>query len=244
MKPITQLIAAGESQELEFKASIDKAMPIMPTLGMINPIVGMIRGAAMEQNASLGDALFSMTQQRVLSYLFGQPERSFFANELIALTCGGSGAVQRELKRLESSGLVKTERRGNQKHYQANPDSPIYQELCGIVQKTFGLAGPLREALSPFAESIDAAFVYGSVARKHDTASSDIDLMIVSETLAYADLYEKLASVEAYLGRQVNPTLYNKAEIMKRVANDNAFVTRVFTQPKIWLIGDEHAITP
>jgi predicted nucleotidyltransferase len=252
---ISVLAEKGETQALEYKASFDKATieslvafanarGDMPKSGMINPNMGTTLGCGMDKQTGLGDALFSITQQRVLGHLFGQPERSYFANELIALTGGGSGAVQRELKRLESSGLLTTERRGNQKHYQANPASPIYQELCGIVQKTFGLAGPLREALQPFAENIQAAFIYGSIAKKQDSAASDIDLMIVSQTLTYAELYEKLANVESHLGRQINPTLYSQQQIQQRIATDNAFVTRVLSQPKIWLIGDEDAITP
>lgn len=194
-------------------------------------------------STGLGDALFSTTQQRVLGFLFGQPERSYFANELITLTGGGSGAVQRELKRLESSGLLKTEWRGNQKHYQANPASPIYHELCGIAQKTFGLAGPLRTALHGFEAQIQAAFIYGSVAKKQDGATSDIDLLILSDTLTYADLYATLASTEQHLGRQINPTLYSPQEIRERLAADNAFITRVLNQEKIWLIGNEHDFT-
>jgi predicted nucleotidyltransferase len=210
---------------------------------MINPDMGVFGGFAMEQTIGLGDVLFSTTQQRVLGYLFGQPERSYFANELIALTGGGSGAVQRELKRLESSGLLTTERRGNQKHYQANAASPIFHELCGIVQKTFGLAGPLSKALKPLADRIQAAFVYGSVAKKQDSARSDIDLMIVSETLSYADLYETLAAVEAYLGRQINPTLYTMSQIQQRMTDDNAFISRVMQQQRIWVIGNENDLT-
>ena len=86
-----------------------------------------------------------MRQQRVLGLIFGQPGRSFYATELIGPTGAGSGAVQRELARLAQSGLVTMHPLGNQKHYRANPDSPIYAELCGIAQKTVGLAEPLRE---------------------------------------------------------------------------------------------------
>lgn len=240
----TGMIRAGMWQQLSSRWSRSQRRRFVPKTGMINPNMGTTMGCNMDKPRGLGDALFSTTQQRVLGYLFGQPERSYFANELITLTGGGSGAVQRELKRLEISGLLRTERRGNQKHYQANPASPIYQELCGIVQKTFGLAGPLREALQPFAEEIQAAFIYGSVAKKQDNAASDIDLMIVSQTLTYAELYEKLASVESHLGRQINPTLYSRHQIQQRIASDNAFVSRVLAQPKIWLIGGEHAITP
>jgi predicted nucleotidyltransferase len=187
----------------------------------------------------LADALFSGTQQRVLGLLFGQPDRSFYATELINLARAGSGAVQRELVRLVQSGLVTVRPVGNQKHYQANPDSPIYAELCGMVRKTVGLAEPLRAALAPLAKQIKAAFVYGSVAKKQDTASSDIDLMLLSEELSYADLYAALETVSAELGRTVNPTILNKQELTKRVQQGEAFITRVLTQPRVWLMGGE-----
>jgi predicted nucleotidyltransferase len=194
------------------------------------------------ERISLADALFTGTQQRVLALLFGQPDRSFYANEIIALVRAGSGAVQRELARLAKSGLVTVQVSGNQKHYQANPASPIFQELCGVVRKTMGLAEPLREALSPLAKRIDAAFVYGSVAKRSDNASSDIDLMIVSDDLTYADLYEALEAVSQQLGRKVNPTIFTSSELAKRVAARGAFVKRVLEQPKVWLKGDEHAL--
>ncbi|MGC2519342.1 MAG: nucleotidyltransferase domain-containing protein [Burkholderiales bacterium] len=188
---------------------------------------------------SLADALFSTTRQRVLAYLFGQPERSFFATELIKLAGGGSGAVQRELARLADSGLVTVRRVGTQKHYQANPKSPLFAELCSIARKTVGLAEPLREALAPLAKRITAAFVYGSVAKRSDTAASDIDLMVVSDSLTYADLYAAMEQATARLGREVNPTVYSRKEWAKRVKQKNAFVTRVMAQPKVWLIGAE-----
>jgi predicted nucleotidyltransferase len=193
-------------------------------------------------SASLADALFSSTQQRVLAWLFGQPERSFYATELIGLAGAGSGAVQRELARLAQSGLVTARAVGNQKHYQANPEAPIYAELCGIVQKTVGLAEPLREALAPLAARIRAAFVYGSIAKREDTASSDIDLMLISDDLAYSDLYVALEALSHRLGRTVNPTIYAPQELAKRVKNKEAFATRVMAQPKLWLIGGEDAL--
>jgi len=194
------------------------------------------------ERIGLADALFSGTQQRVLALVFGQPERSFYANELIAQVRAGRGAVHRELKRLADSELVTMQVSGNQKHYQANPASPIFDELCGIVRKTMGLAEPLRAALAPLAKHIKAAFVYGSVAKRSDSASSDIDLMIVSNDLTYADLYEALEAVSQQLGRKVNPTIFTPSELAKRVSGRGAFVKRVLEQPKIWLKGDEHAL--
>ena len=195
------------------------------------------------RSSSLADALFSGTQQRVLGLLFGQPERSFYATELINLAGVGSGAVQRELASLSQSGLVTVKPVGNQKHYQANPASPIYVELCGLVRKTVGLAEPLRAALAPLATQIKAAFVYGSIAKKEDTASSDIDLMLVSDTLTFGETILALQAATESLGREVNPNIFTPQDFSKRLKEGGSFVSRVMAQPKVWLIGGEHDLS-
>ena len=192
--------------------------------------------------ASLADALFPKVRQRVLAVLFGTPDRSFYANEIIALAQSGTGAVQRELADLSSAGLLMVSKQGNQKHYQANADAPVFAELRGLVLKTVGLADVLRAALVPLAAQIDLAFVYGSVARQQDTAQSDIDVMIVSPSLGYADVFGALESATATLRRKINPTLYTPADLARRMQQDNAFVTRVLQQPKIWLMGSEEQL--
>ena len=197
------------------------------------------RVSKVQKRTSLADALFSTVQQRVLAYLFGQPERSFFATELIKLAGGGSGAVQRELARLAESGLVTVTRVGTQKHYQANPKSPIFAELCGIAQKTVGLAEPLREALAPLVERVTVAFVFGSVAKRSDHAASDIDVLVLSDSVDYADVFAALQSAEAKLGRTVNPTVFTPANWRKKRKEGSAFVVKVAAQPKVFLIGTE-----
>ena len=198
--------------------------------------------AALYASANLSDALFTATQQRVLGCLFGQPGRSFSISELIQTTGAGSGAVQRELARLSGSGLLSVEQLGKQKLYRANPASPIHDEIVAIVRKTFGLAMPLRDALTPLADRLHAAFVFGSVAKGTDTASSDIDLMLVSDALTYADAMAALHPLMERLGREINPTLYTRAELRKRIAEGNSFVTRVLAQPRLWLIGSDDAL--
>lgn len=217
----------------------------MPNLGIIMPYMGTTTKTQEQKKASfegLGSVLFTNTQQRVLACLFGQPERSYFANELINITGAGSGAVQRELKRLNQSGLITSEMRGNQRHFQANPHSPIFHELTQIVQKTFGLAHPIREALAPYREAIRCAFVFGSIAKRQDTSSSDIDLFVISDTLSYSDLVNQLLETEVRLGRGVNTTIYTTADVRQRMQEHNSFLTRVIEQPKIWVIGNESDI--
>jgi predicted nucleotidyltransferase len=215
-------------------------------MGIIEPNMGMKRRPAVRKKApskagppGLADALFSRTQQRVLGLLFGQPHRAFYANELIQLAGGGSGAVQREVARLIQSGLVTARAVGNQKHYQANAASPLFAELESIVVKTVGLAEPLRDALGPFAKDIRAAFVYGSVAKREDVATSDIDVMLISDSLTYVDVIPALEKTSERLGRPVNPTIFSSKDLSRRLKSDSAFVKRVLSQPKIWLIGGE-----
>lgn len=207
---------------------------------MILPILGSRAKPARSRRKSLADALFTRTQQRVLGVLFGRPDRSFYASELIRTARTGSGAAQRELARLENSGLVVGRRIGHQKHYQANPASPLFEELRSMVLKTVGLAEPIREALKPLSSAISAAFVYGSVAKAADRSESDIDLMIISDSLTYGEVFGALERVAKAVGRQINPTVYSVAEFSKRTREENAFLARVLEQPKVWIVGSEH----
>jgi predicted nucleotidyltransferase len=212
----------------------------LPNLGINMPDMGKLDDVPV----SLADALFTRTQQRVLRLLFGQPGRSFFASELIAMTGSGSGAVQRELKRLTASGLVTVRQVGRQKHYQANAAAPIFEELRNMVRKTVAVVEPLRDILEPLAERIELALVYGSVAKGEDTASSDIDLLVVADDLTLEALYTALAQVESDLARKVNPTLYTPAEFARRREVGNAFVERVMRGEHLLLIGTLNEPSP
>ena len=194
----------------------------------------------MGPRSGLGDSLFSGVQQRVLGVLFGAPDKSFYRNELMRLTGSGKGALQRELDRLEKSGLVTVRPVGNQKHYQANKGAPIFEELRGIVVKTFGVAEVLRRALQPLQKAITTAFIFGSVAKRSDTSASDIDLLVISDKLGYQDLMKALLPTEAALGgRKINPTIHSRAELARKRKERSSFVVRVLEQPKIFLVGDE-----
>lgn len=197
------------------------------------------RKAAAERpdvSTSIADALFTTTQQRVLALLYGQPSRSFYASELIALTGSGSGAVQRELKRLSSSGLVTVTRIGKQKHYQANPRCPVFAELRDLVIKTVAVIDPIREALEPLGDRVALALIYGSVAKGTDTAASDIDLLVVADELPLEDLYSALAPVEAVLDRRISPTLFTSAEYEARIATNDGFLPGVLADQHLVLL--------
>jgi predicted nucleotidyltransferase len=193
----------------------------------------------MGSDTGLGNALFTKTQQRVLGILFGAPHRSFYLNEIVRLSRAGNGAVHRELGKLVTCGLVSAGLIGNQKHYQANASAPIFEELRGIVLNTFGLVDVLRGRLASLADQIDVAFIYGSIAKGVDHAGSDIDVMIVSETVSYPDALVALDVMANPLGREVNPRIYRRVEFEKRASEEGGFLSRVLEGPKLFLIGSE-----
>ena len=209
-------------------------------MGMIVPKMGSTR--KMAAASGLAGALFTPVQQRLLGLLFGQPERRFQSAEIIRLAACGTGAVHRQLQRLADSGLVLVTREGSQKYYQANPVSPIYPELHGLVVKTVGVVEPLRRALAPIARRIHVAFVFGSVAKKRDRATSDLDLLIVSDTLTYPEAYQALQGTEQLIARAINPTVMTRAEWERKRGASDSFAKRVAGQPKLFIIGSEDAL--
>lgn len=209
----------------------------IPKSGMIVPMLGIDR--ARPPASGLAAPLFTPVQGRVLGLLFGQPERRFQSAEIIRLAASGTGAVHRLLQKLAAAGLVRVTREGNQKYYQANRQSPIFQELHGLVVKTVGLVEPLRAALEPLADRIAAAFVFGSIAKGSDRATSDLDLLVVTDGLDYSDLFSALEPAEQELARPVNPTLMSSAEWRRKRTQPVSFAARIAAGPKLFVIGGE-----
>lgn len=189
----------------------------------------------------LAVALFAATRRKVLAMLLGHPDERFYTRELARMTGVAVGALQRELTRLTSAGILMRSVRGNQVYYQANAQCPVFDELAGICAKTFGLADLLRAALSPLSAEISIAFVYGSAAGGVLRQSSDVDLLVVGE-ITFARLVAALAPVQERLAREVNPTVYPAAEFGRRVRERQHFLTSVLGGPKIFLIGDEREL--
>ncbi len=185
----------------------------------------------------IGDALFTKAQQKVLALLFGQTDKSFYLNEVVRHAAMGKGVISRELNKLCEAGLLAVTKQGNQNHYQANRDAPIFNELKQIVKKTMGVAGALQQGLAPLLPQLEQAFIYGSIAKGEEHAGSDVDVMLVGENLSYSQIIGLLAPVEAQLQRKVNPTIYTPAEFAGRLAQGQSFLNKVMAQTRIDLLS-------
>lgn len=185
---------------------------------------------------SIASALFTVTQQRVLGLLYGQPERSFHVRDIIRQTRLGRGTVQRLLEKLDASGIVQREVKGRQVFYSANSECPVFAELRGLISKTSGIADQIAAALQPLARSIKVAFIYGSVARGKERADSDIDLMVIG-AVSLRQLAPHINELQSTLNRAINPVTYSPAEYSEKLRDGHHFLTSLQSEPKIFLIG-------
>jgi predicted nucleotidyltransferase len=174
-----------------------------------------------------------------LAFLLLRPDEHFHVREISRLTAVPAGSLHRELKSLAEAGLLVRHTAGNQVRYQANLDCPIYHELAGIFRKTSGLADIIREALLPLSAALTAAFVFGSVARGEERAGSDVDICIVG-SVSFTEAVLALADMRLQLGREINPVVMSHEQFITKLSAGEHFVSRIMSEPKIFLIGTEH----
>ena len=187
----------------------------------------------------LAETLFSDYRRRILALLLLRSDEHFHVRELSRLTGVPAGSLHRELKLLTDAGLLSRQAMGNQVRYQANRDCPIFHELAGIFRKTSGLADVIRAALQPLFSNITAAFIFGSVAKGEERATSDVDICVVG-TASFTDIVVALADMRQKLGREINPFVIPREQFAAKLTAGEQFATRIMNEPKIFLIGDEH----
>jgi predicted nucleotidyltransferase len=189
--------------------------------------------------ASLAHHLFGQTRSRVLSALLLHPESAWHVRELARMTGASPGSLHRELRSLAGLGLLQREEIGRQVHYRANRDSPVFDELAGLLRKTAGLADVLRDALEPLSKRIDVAFVYGSIASGKERARRDVDVMVLGDA-GFAALVQALAPPQQTLGREVNVTPMKPAVFAAKLREKDGFALDVMNGAKIFVMGNEH----
>src|SRR5947207_164254 len=133
----------------------------------------------MRNKASALDSLFPSIRQGVLAATLTRPGKWWYLSELADFLHTRPSSLQRELSSLEQSGILQQRKDGRRTYFKAEVRSPTFRELRSIFEKTVGLIPTLRIALRPFANRIACALVYGSIARREEHATSDIDLMVI-----------------------------------------------------------------
>lgn len=191
-----------------------------------------------DQSRSAGNIIFGQTRGKILGLLYTKSDGSFYLRQIARHASTGVGAVQRELESLVQAGLVSRAAIGNQVFFKANNASPLFHEMRGLVAKTVGITGVLRDALASLAKKIRIALVYGSVARQEETSESDVDLLVIG-TVGLEELIKVLRAAGSILGRELNPTSYSPREFKDKISQGNHFLSSVLKEKKLFVIGSE-----
>lgn len=190
---------------------------------------------------NIGTTLFGKARRGVLSLLYGHADEEYYMRQIARTTGLGIGPVQRELKQLTDSGIVRRRIQGRQVYYQANPETPVFKELKSLITKTTGIVDKLRDSLSPSADQIRAAFIFGSIASGSEDKTSDIDVMVVGD-ISFGDIVTLLSEAEEQLGREINSVVYPIDEFNQKVRGGHHFVKNILESEKIFLVGDEREL--
>ncbi len=194
-----------------------------------------------DPGGSIAAALFGKTRRAILAALYAHPDQAFYLRELARASGTTPSSIQRELASLVKAGIIDRSERGNLVYFQANATSPVFEELKGIVTKTFGVADVLREALRPFEDRIDFGFIYGSVARGEAKAASDVDLFLIGD-IGLSEIAVPLASAEDRLRRRVSPVIYSSRELADKARAGHHFFGAVLARPMLFLIGTKDGL--
>jgi uncharacterized protein len=206
-------------------------LPSVLKTGTIVPTVG-------STNETLSTTLFGKARRAVLLVLYGSADQAFYMRQLARLTGLGMGALQRELEALSQAGIIGRTVQGRHTFFKANAGCPIFQELKGIIAKTIGIGEIIRKALKPLAGRVRWAFIHGSTAKGKETASSDIDVIVVGDA-TFEEVVIALHETQEKTGREINPTVYTIAEFSGKVKKGHHFLSTVMREPKIFLVGEE-----
>ena len=184
------------------------------------------------------ELMFSAYRRELLAKLLLRPDEEFHVRELGRMTGLLPGSIHRELKAMAESGLLRQRRVGNQVLYQADPNCPIHEELSSIFRKTAGLADLLRDALGGLRDKIDIAFVFGSMASGMQTATSDVDVMVLGD-VELIDVVTALAPTAETLRREINPVVSPTATFAGNLRVGKRFNVTLMESDKVFLVGGE-----
>lgn len=212
---------------------------LLKTVPKRSTIVPMM--STLYETDHLSKLLFSKTRRAVLSLLYSHVDEAFYLRQIVRAAGVGLGAVQRELKQLSDAGIIQRVVRGHQVYFQANPRCPVFEELKKLITKTVGVGATLKAALTPLADRIHVAFIYGSIARSEEHRDSDVDVLVVGK-VTFSEIVSSLQEAQQTIGREINPTVYPLEEFQLKLAEGHHFLSAVLKGPMLFLVGDKHEL--
>lgn len=183
----------------------------------------------------LAELLTSNTRAEIMRILFDGSGDARYLREIEKLSHIKINSLQKEVKHLASIDLIKARVDGNRIYYTANKEHPLYPDLVSIVEKTVGVVAILKDRMMD--SKVKCAFIFGSVAKDREGATSDVDLIVIGD-LGMRTVSKLLSGVQEKLGREINPHVYSEEEFRKRIKAKDHFVTSVLKNKLKPIVGN------
>ncbi len=144
--------------------------------------------------------------------------------------------VQKELKNLESLGLLDSRKKGNMVLYKLRTKSPISEDLKRIFLKTESIGHVIMKDLD--IRKIKFAFIFGSFAKGVETPTSDVDVLVIGD-VNEDDVLRSISKTERRIGREINFILWTREEFLEKVEKKIPLIKEISKTPVIMIVGDE-----
>ena len=184
--------------------------------------------------------LFSSTRAELLSLFFNNPDEKFYLRQIARHISKDAAGIKREQDTLVKIGLLVVEKRGVQKYYSADKNSPIFSEMKGLIFKTTGIQGSIKAVLSRL-KGVQAAFIYGSYAKGAEKEDSNINLMVIGQ-VNITELNDVVMGLEEKMKREIDYLAFDEQEYRKRKDAKDPFIREIVKGKKIFLLGKEDDI--
>ncbi|MCX6794655.1 MAG: nucleotidyltransferase domain-containing protein [Candidatus Falkowbacteria bacterium] len=184
---------------------------------------------------------FKNGKGEILKLLFSDPEKDYYLREIAKSLNKEPSHYQRHLDELVDQGILQDERKGNMRFFRLNKNYHLFAELKSIISKTVGLEAKLRNLVDKF-NDLDGAFLFGSIAKNKENGNSDVDLMLVGK-IDQNILINEISKIEGEINREINYHIFSRAEVIKKIKENDSFFINIFSSPLISLKGDSYEFT-
>jgi len=185
----------------------------------------------------LQNLMISRVRVKMLELFFLNTEEMYYVRQITREIKEEINAVRRELARLLSCGLLKSEERGNRLYYFLNKKYLYYQEIQQMIVKGTGLGKKIRKKRRKLGK-LNFVMFSGRYIRGLNPTRDEVDLLVIGD-IVLPELQALVKEAEKHLGRELNYAVFSLEEFVFRKTRRDPFVMDILFGSRVMVIGDE-----
>lgn len=181
--------------------------------------------------------MISRVRVKMVKLFFANPEGLYYVREITREIKEEINAVRRELDRMISVGMLKSEQRGNRLYYSVNTRYLYFQELQQMVVKSVGLGRKLRKNIRKLG-NVSFVMFSGRFVRRLQPRQGEVDILVIGDVVL-PELSLLIKEEEQVLQREINYAVFSDEEFEFRKTRRDPFVMDVLYGTRVMVIGSE-----